>query len=56
MAHFTYITSIENDSAEQFKNFNEIYDQYIDSSEVTNTIQVYHYLPEKEKEAEEEEN
>ena len=56
LAHFTYITSIENDSAEQFKNFNEIYDQYIDSSEVTNTIQVYHYLPEKEKEAEEEEN
>ena len=54
LAHFTYITSIENDSAEQFKNFNETYDQYIDNSEISNTIQVYHYLPEKEKEPEEE--
>ena len=56
LAHFTYITSIENDSAEQFKSFNEIYDQYIDNSEISKTIQVYHYLPEKEKEPEEEEN
>ena len=56
LAHFTYITSIENDSAEQFKSFNEVYDQYIDNSEISNTIQVYHYLPEKEKEPEEEEN
>ena len=56
LAHFTYVTSIENDSAEQFKSFNEIYDQYIDNSEISKTIQVYHYLPEKEKEPEEEEN
>ena len=56
LAHFTYITSIENDSAEQFKNFNETYDEYIDNSQISNTIQVYHYLPEKEKEPEEEEN
>ena len=56
LAHFTYITSVENDSAEQFKSFNEIYDQYIDNSEISKTIQVYHYLPEKEKEPEEEEN
>ncbi len=55
LAHFTYITSIENDSAEQFKSFNEIYDQYIDQSDISNTIQVYHYLPDKEKEPEEEE-
>ena len=56
LAHFTYVTSIENDSAEQFKTFNETYDQYIDNSEISKTIQVYHYLPEKEKEPEEEEN
>ena len=56
LAHFTYITSMENDSAEQFRSFNEIYDQYIDSSDISQTIQVYHYLPEKEKEPEEEEN
>ena len=56
LAHFTYITSMENDSAEQFKSFNELYDQYIDNSEISQTIQVYHYLPEKEKEPEEEEN
>ena len=56
LAHFTYVTSIENDSAEQFKSFNEIYDQYIDNSDISKTIQVYHYLPEKEKEPEEEEN
>ena len=55
LAHFTYITSIENDSAEQFKSFNEIYDQYIDQSDISNTIQVYHYLPDKEKEPEDEE-
>ena len=56
LAHFTYVTSIENDSAEQFKTFNETYDQYIDNSEISKTIQVYHYLPEKQKEPEEEEN
>ena len=55
LAHFTYITSIENDSAEQFKSFNEIYDQYIDQSDISNTIQVYHYLPDKEKEPEDDE-
>ena len=55
LAHFTYITSIENDSAEQFKSFNDIYDQYIDQSDISNTIQVYHYLPDKEKEPEDEE-
>ena len=56
LAHFTYITSVENDSAEMFKSFNETYDQYIDNSDISKTIQVYHYLPEKEKEPEEEEN
>ena len=47
---------MENDSQEQFKSFNEIYDCYIDNSDISKNIQVYHYLPEKEKEAEEEEN
>ena len=56
LAHFTYITSIENDSPEQFKSFNETYDSYIDNSDISKNIQVYHYLPEKEKEVEEEEN
>ena len=56
LAHFTYVTSVENDSQEQFKSFNEIYDCYIDNSDISKNIQVYHYLPEKEKEAEEEEN
>ena len=53
LAHFTFITSLENDTAEFFKNFNSIYDEYIDNSPISNTIQVYHYAPEKEKPEEE---
>ena len=58
LAHFTFITSMENDSAELFKNFNSAYDEVIDNSQISNTIQVYHYAPEKEKQEgnEEEEN
>jgi len=49
LAHFTYITNLENDSNEMFKNFNAAYDEIIDNSEISHTIQVYHYAPEKEK-------
>ena len=40
-----------------FKNFNATYDEVIDNSQISTTIQVYHYSPEKEKhnEGEEEE-
>jgi hypothetical protein len=57
LAHYSYITGMENDSSEMFKTFNMLYDEVIDNSEISNTIQVYHYAPEKEKanEAEEEE-
>ena len=56
LAHFAFITNIENESGEMFKNFNLIYDEFIDNSKISNTIQVYHYAPEKEKpEGEEEE-
>ena len=56
LAHFAFITNIENESGEMFKNFNLIYDEFIDNSQISNTIQVYHYAPEKEKpEGEEEE-
>ena len=55
LAHFAYITNIENDSAELFKNFNANYDEVIDNSQISNTIQVYHYAPEKEKQNEGEE-
>ena len=53
LAHFTFITNIENDTADFFKNFNSIYDEFIDNSPISNTIQVYHYAPEKEKPEEE---
>ena len=56
LAHFSFITSIENDSADLFKNFNAAYDEFIDNSQISNTIQVYHYMPEKEKPEVEEEN
>ena len=57
LAHFSFITNVENDTAELFKNFNAIYDEFIDNTQISNTIQVYHYQPEKEKqEGEEEEN
>ena len=49
LAHFAYITNIENDSSELFKNFNAAYDEVIDYSRISNIIQVYHYAPEKEK-------
>ena len=56
LANFAYITSIENDSAELFKNFNTEYDEVIDNSRISKTIQVYHYAPEKKQnEGEEEE-
>ena len=57
LAHFSYITNIENDTPEMFRNFNAFYDEIIDNSQISNTIQVYHYAPEKEKhnEGEEEE-
>ena len=55
LAHFAYITNIENDSAELFKNFNATYDEVIDNSRISNIIQVYHYAPEKEKQNEGEE-
>ena len=55
ISHYTYMTSIENDSEELFKNFNAAYDEVIDNSTISNTIQVYHYSPEKEKQNEEEE-
>ena len=56
LAHFAYITNIENDSAELFKNFNAAYDEVIDNSRISNVIQVYHYAPEKEKQNEGEED
>ena len=31
-----------------FKAFNNIYDEYIDNTQISNTIQVYHFAPEKE--------
>ena len=49
LAHFAYITNIENDSSEMFKSFNAVYDEVIDNSRISNIIQVYHYAPEKEK-------
>jgi hypothetical protein len=49
LAHFAYTTNLDNDSSELFKAFNMNYDEVIDNSELTNTIQVYHYSPEKEK-------
>ena len=56
LAHFSYITNIENDSSELFKNFTANYDEVIDNSQISNTIQVYHYSPEKEKQNEGEED
>ena len=56
LAQFAYITNIENDSAELFKNFNAAYDEVIDNSRISNVIQVYHYAPEKEKQNEGEED
>ena len=32
-----------------FRNFDAFYDEIIDNSHISNTIQVYHYAPEKEK-------
>ena len=57
LAQFSYITNIESDTSEMFKNFNATYDEVIDNSQISTTIQVYHYSPEKEKhnEGEEEE-
>ena len=49
LAHLSFITNIENDTGELFKNFNAVYDEYIDNSQISNTIQVYHFSPEKEK-------
>ena len=49
LAHFSFITNVENDTAELFKNFNAAYDEVIDNSQISNTIQVYHFAPEKEK-------
>ena len=43
---------MENDSTEMFKAFNMAYDEVIDNCEISNTIQVYHYAPEKEKQNE----
>ena len=59
LAHLAFITNIENETSDLFKNFNANYDEVIDNSQISNTIQVYHYTPEKEKEegdAEEENN
>ena len=56
LAHFAYITNIENVSAELFKNFNAAYDELIDNSKISKIIQVYHYAPEKEKQNEGEED
>ena len=57
LAHFSFITNVENDTSDLFKNFNAIYDEFIDNTQISKTIQVYHYQPEKEKqEGEEEEN
>ena len=55
LAHFTYITNIENESSEMFKSFNANYDEFIDNSKISNTIQVYHFMPEKEEQNEENE-
>ena len=52
LAHYSYITNMENDSTEMFKAFNMAYDEVIDNCEISNTIQVYHYAPEKEKQNE----
>ena len=49
LSHFSFITNIENESGEMFKNFNMAYDEFIDNSQISNTIQVYHYSPEKDK-------
>ena len=50
LAHLSFITNIENETSELFKNFNANYDEVIDNSQISNTIQVYHYSPEKPKE------
>ena len=49
LAHLSFITNIENETSELFKNFNAAYDEYIDNTQISNTIQVYHFSPEKEK-------
>ena len=36
-----------------FKAFNNIYHEYIDNTQISNTIQAYHFTPEKEKPIEE---
>ena len=53
LAHFSYTTSNEIDSKPAFEQFNNDYDEMINNSVINNTIQVYHYEPEKEKENEE---
>ena len=55
LTQFCFYTGIENDTNEYFKTFNAGYDELIDNSKISNTIQVYHYIPEKEKENEENE-
>ena len=49
LAHLSFITNIENETSDLFKNFNAAYDEYIDNTQISNTIQVYHFSPEKEK-------
>ena len=57
LAHFNYVSNIDNDSPTLFKAFNKTFDECIDNSKISNTIQVYHYAPEDDKanEGEEEE-
>ena len=55
LAHFSFTMNTEIDSQPMFITFNETYDNMIDNSKISNTIQVYHYPPEIPKEEGEEE-
>lgn len=49
LSQFVYVTNIENDIPDMFKTFNANYDEIIDNSRISKTIQVYHFINEKTK-------
>ena len=51
--HFSYTTNHEIDSKPAFEPFNHDYDVMINNSLINNTIHIYHYALELEKEKEE---
>ena len=54
LAHLGFVCNVENDTVEFFKAFNKNYDDCINNSKISNTMQVYHYVPEEEKSEKEE--